>query len=123
MHLIDRHPGSDWRFAVVAGGKPSVTHYETVEAFRAASLMAVTLETGRTHQIRVHFSAIRHPCVGDTTYGADPRLTERLKLTRQWLHAKELGFTHPATGEWVEFASAYPDDLSSALRAVRDASA
>ena len=112
---IDRHPSSDWRFAVMANGKPSITHYETIEAFRAASLMNVTLETGRTHQIRVHFSALRHPCVGDITYGADPTLSARLGLSRQWLHARRLGFDHPDTGEWVEFESPYPADLKQAL--------
>ena len=69
---IDRHPGADYKFAVVAGGRDSVTHYETEEAFRAATLLDVHLETGRTHQIRVHMAAVRHPCVGDLTYGADP---------------------------------------------------
>jgi len=112
---IGRHPTADWKWAVVAGGKESITHYETLEAFRAASLVEVHLETGRTHQIRVHFTAVRHPCVGDLAYGADPTLAERLGLTRQWLHAVRLGFTHPATGEWVEFGSAYPDDLAAAL--------
>ncbi|MDD6792647.1 MAG: RluA family pseudouridine synthase, partial [Thermobifida fusca] len=82
---IDRHPSGDGRFAVVAGGRPSVTHYTTLEAFRAASLLEIDLETGRTHQIRVHRSAIRHPCVGDTLYGADPTLAERLGVHRQWL--------------------------------------
>jgi 23S rRNA pseudouridine1911/1915/1917 synthase len=117
---IDRHPGSDWKFAVVAGGRPSVTHYDTVEAFRAATLLDVTLETGRTHQIRVHMAAIRHPLVGDLTYGADPTLAERLGLRRQWLHAARLGFEHPATGEWVEFTSPYPDDLARALALVSE---
>ena len=112
---IGRHPTADWKWAVVAGGKESITHYETLEAFRAASLVEVHLETGRTHQIRVHFAAVRHPCVGDLTYGADPSLAQRLGLTRQWLHAVRLGFTHPATGEWVEFSSPYPDDLARAL--------
>jgi 23S rRNA pseudouridine1911/1915/1917 synthase len=112
---IGRHPRADYRFAVIADGRPSVTHYDTVEAFRAASLMEVHLETGRTHQIRVHFSHLRHPLVGDTTYGADPGLAERLGLTRQWLHAARLGFEHPATGEWVEFASPVPADLQHAL--------
>ena len=116
---IDRHPSSDWRFAVVAGGKPSITHYDTVEAFRAATLLEVTLETGRTHQIRVHFSALRHPCVGDLMYGADPTLAARLGLTRQWLHAHRLGFAHPDTGERVEFTSPYPDDLRNSLDRVR----
>ncbi|HKC28457.1 MAG TPA: RluA family pseudouridine synthase [Jatrophihabitans sp.] len=112
---IDRHPGSDYKFAVVAGGRPSVTHYETVEAFRAATLLDIRLETGRTHQIRVHMAAIRHPCVGDLTYGADPVLAKRLGLNRQWLHARELGFEHPGTGEWVRFVSPYPADLQHAL--------
>ncbi|MDM4764252.1 RluA family pseudouridine synthase [Galbitalea sp. SE-J8] len=112
---IGRHPGAGWRFAVTADGKPSVTHYETLEAFRAASLLEVHLETGRTHQIRVHMSAQRHPCVGDAMYGADPVLSERLGLTRQWLHAMRLAITHPATGERVAFASRYPADLQHAL--------
>jgi len=112
---IDRHPTSSYRFAVVAGGRPSVTHYETVEAFRAASLLDVRLETGRTHQIRVHMAALRHPCVGDLTYGADPTLADRLGLTRQWLHAARLGFAHPGDGRWVEFASEPPADLAGAL--------
>lgn len=115
---IGRHPTADYKWAVVAGGKPSVTHYEVVEAFRAASLCEVHLETGRTHQIRVHFSALRHPCVGDLTYGADPTLAARLGLTRQWLHAVRLGFTHPGRDEWVEFDSTYPTDLAHALDSV-----
>lgn len=116
---IDRHPKHDYRFAVVASGRASVTHYELVEAFRAASLLSVTLETGRTHQIRVHFSAMRHPCVGDTTYGADPALAGELGLSRQWLHARSLGFAHPDHGRWVEFVSDYPDDLAGALATLR----
>ncbi|MBK6872484.1 MAG: RluA family pseudouridine synthase [Kineosporiaceae bacterium] len=113
---IGRHPTQDHRWAVVASGKPSITHYEVIEAFRAASLVEVHLETGRTHQIRVHFSALRHPCAGDLTYGADPVLAKRLGLNRQWLHAVRLGFEHPATGEWVEFRSEYPPDLAGALQ-------
>ncbi|MGH3492207.1 MAG: RluA family pseudouridine synthase [Sciscionella sp.] len=112
---IDRHPRHDYRFAVVAGGRTSVTHYELIEAFRAASLLRVKLETGRTHQIRVHFSAVRHHCVGDLTYGADPVLANRLGIQRQWLHARQLGLHHPATGEWVAFRSDYPADLATAL--------
>ncbi len=112
---IGRHPSSDWKFAVVAEGRPSVTHYETVEAFRAASLLDVHLETGRTHQIRVHMAALRHPCVGDLTYGADPALARRLGLTRQWLHARKLGFAHPGDGHPVEFESPFPADLQHAL--------
>jgi len=112
---VGRHPGADYKFAVVASGKPSVTHYEVLEMFPAASLVEVHLETGRTHQIRVHFSALRHPCVGDLTYGADPTLARRTGLTRQWLHAMRLGFDHPATGQRLEIASEYPDDLAHAL--------
>ncbi len=112
---IGRHPSADYKWAVVMEGKPSVTHYELLEAFRAASLMEIHLETGRTHQIRVHFSALKHPCAGDLTYGADPVLAQRLGLTRQWLHAHRLGFEHPGTGERVEYCSPYPNDLSEAL--------
>ena len=112
---IGRHPSGDGRFAVVADGRPSVTHYDTLEAFRAASLLSVGLETGRTHQIRVHMAALRHPCCGDLLYGADPVLAARLGLTRQWLHAVRLSFEHPATGEQVTFSSGYPDDLARAL--------
>jgi 23S rRNA pseudouridine1911/1915/1917 synthase len=117
---VGRHPGSSWKFAVTAEGKPSVTHYVTLEAFPAASLLEVTLETGRTHQIRVHMAAQRHPCVGDAMYGADPVLSARLGLGRQWLHAKRLGFRHPATGDLVEFESRYPDDLQHALDVLRE---
>ena len=116
---IGRHPRHDWKWAVTSGGKDSVTHYETIEAFPAASLLKVRLETGRTHQIRVHMNAIKHPCLGDLTYGADPRLSEQLGLQRQWLHAQQLAFAHPATGEWMEFTSPYPDDLQSALDVLR----
>jgi 23S rRNA pseudouridine1911/1915/1917 synthase len=112
---IGRHPGASWRFAVTADGKPSITHYETIEAFPYASLLEVHLETGRTHQIRVHMAAQRHPCVGDAMYGADPTISARLGLERQWLHAKKLGFRHPGTGEYVEFESEYPADLQHAL--------
>jgi 23S rRNA pseudouridine1911/1915/1917 synthase len=116
---IDRHPKHDYKFAVVASGRPSVTHYEVLEMFRAASLVTIKLETGRTHQIRVHFSALHHPCVGDLTYGADPVLAKRLGVTRQWLHARQLGFEHPADGRWVEFTSDYPEDLAKALEGLR----
>lgn len=118
---IDRHPQHDYRWAVVAGGKPSITHYATLEAFPHASLLEIHLETGRTHQIRVHMSALRHPCVGDMTYGADPTLSARLGLTRQWLHAKRLAFEHPATGDRVEFSSELTADLSHALDVLRGA--
>jgi 23S rRNA pseudouridine1911/1915/1917 synthase len=118
---IGRHPSADYKFAVVADGKPSVTHYEVLEMLPAASLVEVHLETGRTHQIRVHFSALRHPLVGDLTYGADPVLASKVALTRQWLHAVRLGFEHPLSGRWVEVESAYPEDLDHALAVVRAA--
>jgi 23S rRNA pseudouridine1911/1915/1917 synthase len=113
---IARHPSGDGRFAVINGGRPSVTHYDTLEAFRAASLTEIILETGRTHQIRVHMSAVRHPCVGDRLYGADPVLAARLGLTRQWLHAVSLAFAHPGDGRRVQFSSPYPADLEHALQ-------
>jgi 23S rRNA pseudouridine1911/1915/1917 synthase len=116
---IGRHPSGDGRFAVVTDGRQSVTHYDTLEAFRAASLVEVHLETGRTHQIRVHMTAIRHPCCGDLLYGADPVLAARLGLTRQWLHAVTLSFAHPADGREVTFSSPYPADLSHALAVLR----
>jgi len=112
---IGRHPRVEYRFAVVADGRPSVTHYVPLEAFRGAPLLDVHLETGRTHQIRVHFASLRHPLVGDTMYGADPVLAERLGVTRQWLHAARLGFDHPATGEPMLFTSEPPADLRTAL--------
>ncbi|MCP3425535.1 RluA family pseudouridine synthase [Rothia sp. AR01] len=120
---IGRHPGHEWRFAVVEDGRDSVTHYEVLEAFGPAALAEVHLETGRTHQIRVHFSALHHPCCGDLTYGADPRLSARLGLTRQWLHARRLGFQHPGTGSDVEFVSEYPADLRFALESMRSGDA
>ena len=112
---IDRHPTLAYKWAVVQGGRDSVTHYDTLEAFPGTSLVEVRLETGRTHQIRVHFASLRHPCVGDLTYGADPTLAARLELSRQWLHARTLAFTHPATGVRVSFDSPYPADLAAAL--------
>ena len=117
---IGRHPGHDWKMAIVDGGRHSVTHYDTLEVFRGATLLEVHLETGRTHQIRVHCQAIGHPCVGDPLYGSDPVLARRLGLERQWLHAVELGFEHPGTGEPVRFSSPYPDDLAAAVARLRE---
>jgi 23S rRNA pseudouridine1911/1915/1917 synthase len=116
---IDRHPNHAYRFAVVAGGRPSVTHYDTLEATRAATLLDIKLETGRTHQIRVHLSALRHPLVGDLTYGADPTLAQRLGIGRQWLHAAHLAIDHPADGRRVEFGSDDPEDLARVLDQLR----
>ena len=116
---IGRHPGADYKMAVMDGGRHSVTHYSTVEAFVAATLLEIKLETGRTHQIRVHMAAIRHPCVGDLMYGADPVLANKLDLERQWLHAVRLSFTHPSSGELMQFESEYPPDLQHALQVIR----
>lgn len=115
---IGRHPRFDYKFAVMDDGRHSVTHYETLEAHRFASLLEVHLETGRTHQIRVHMSALKHPCVGDITYGADPTLARKVGIERQWLHAVKLGFEHP-DGGYVTYESSYPDDLARALDVVR----
>ena len=116
---IGRHPNHDYKFAVMQSGRESVTHYELLEAFRSMSLLEIHLETGRTHQIRVHFSALHHPCVGDPLYGSDPTVAKKLGLDRQWLHAVKLGFEHPGSGEWVTFESAYPKDLQHALEVAR----
>lgn len=116
---IGRHPRADHKFAVTVDGRPAVTHYEVLEMFPAASLVEIHLETGRTHQIRVHMAALRHPLAGDLTYGADPALATRLGLTRQWLHAQSLSFAHPGTGQRVTYTSGYPQDLAAALETLR----
>jgi len=117
---IDRHPREDYRFAVVANGKPSITHYKTLEVFPAVTLLEIELETGRTHQIRVHFSALHHPLVGDQTYGSDPALAQKLKIARPWLHAKQLAFTHPGSGQQISFSSDYPEDLTRSFELLSD---
>jgi 23S rRNA pseudouridine1911/1915/1917 synthase len=116
---IARHPKHEYKFTVAQDGKPSVTHYKTLEAFVAASLLEIELETGRTHQIRVHFSSFKHPLVGDTLYGCDPKLAAKLGMDRQWLHAMKLGFIHPTKGEYVLFESSYPKDLEESLALLR----
>ena len=116
---IGRHPSREWKMAIIDSGRESVTHYDVIEFMPGACLARVGLETGRTHQIRVHFSAVGHPCVGDATYGADPELTARTGLVRQWLHARRLGLAHPMTGERMVFTSDYPADLVHALEIVR----
>ena len=118
---IGRHPSAGWKFAVTADGRQSITHYEVLEAFRQASLLEVHLETGRTHQIRVHMSSVGHPCVGDPMYGCDPSLAAKLALNRQWLHATSLTFDHPSTGKPMTVKSSYPDDLQHALDMLRSA--
>ena len=116
---IGRHPRAEFKFAVMNDGKPSITHYKLLEAFASASLVEVILETGRTHQIRVHFSAFKHPLLGDTMYGADPTLAAKLHIERQWLHAVRLSFIHPTSGEQVEFESNYSPDLADVLERLR----
>ena len=118
---IDRHPKEDHRFAVMATGKESITHYEVIEFYRGVSMVKIELETGRTHQIRVHFSALHHSLVGDTTYGADPVLAKSLQMSRPWLHAAELRFAHPVTGEALNFHAPYPADLTRSLALLSDA--
>ena len=118
---IDRHPKEDHRFAVVATGKESITHYEVIEFYRSVSLVKVELETGRTHQIRVHFSALNHPLVGDTTYGADPVLGKKMQMSRPWLHALELRFNHPTNGIPLVLTAPYPADLQSSLALLSEA--
>jgi 23S rRNA pseudouridine1911/1915/1917 synthase len=117
---IARSQKHDYKFTISEDGKNAVTHYKTIELLPSAALMEIGLESGRTHQIRVHFSHFRHPLVGDPLYGADPTLATRLKLDRQWLHAKKLGFLHPISGEYVQFESDYPADLQLALNQLRD---
>ena len=117
---IARSQKHDYKFTISQNGKPAVTHYEVKEMLPSAALVEVGLETGRTHQIRVHFFHFRHPLVGDPLYGSDPKLAAKLNLERQWLHAVKLGFAHPISGEWQEFSSEYPSDLEIALARLRD---
>ena len=107
--------------AVIAGGKESITHYKVIEYHRGVSLVEVELETGRTHQIRVHFSALNHPLVGDSMYGADPNLAQSLGISRPWLHALKLSFEHPITGIHLELSAPYPSDLQASLALLSDA--
>lgn len=117
---IARSTRHDYKFTISHDGKNAVTHYDTIEMLPAAALLEIGLETGRTHQIRVHFAHFNHPLVGDPLYGSDPQLAARLGLDRQWLHALRLGFAHPITGEQLEFSSEYPKDLENALTQLRD---
>lgn len=117
---IGRHPSRTWRMAVMEGGKPAITHYDTIELLPGAALLEIGLETGRTHQIRVHMAAVGHPCIGDTFYGADPTRAEKLGLTRQWLHARLLEFKHPVTEEQIRVEAPYPEDLTIALEMLRN---
>ena len=117
---IARHPKAEFKFTVANDGKPSVTHYETLEAFPSASLLEIVLETGRTHQIRVHFSVFKHPLLGDTMYGADPKLAAKMGIEHQWLHATKLSFEHPISAMKVEFESPYPVELEAVLERLRN---
>jgi 23S rRNA pseudouridine1911/1915/1917 synthase len=109
----------EWKMAIDPAGRAAVTRYDTLETLVGAALLHLDLLTGRTHQIRVHLAAIRHPCVGDLLYGADPALAGRLGLDRQWLHAQELGFAHPRSGQPMAFSCGYPPDLAHALSQLR----
>lgn len=112
---IGRHPARRKLMAVTSGGRPSITHYSELEATDELSLLEVTLETGRTHQIRVHLAHIGHPIVGDRTYGGGGDLATRLGLERFFLHAWRLAFPHPSDGRRIEVADPLPDDLTAAL--------
>jgi 23S rRNA pseudouridine1911/1915/1917 synthase len=116
---VGRHPRDRKRMAVVPGGRRAVTHWRVLETFPAVQLTEATLETGRTHQVRVHLASLRHPLAGDRTYGADPTLASRLGLTRPFLHASRLAFTHPADGTRVDLTEALPPDLQSVLDHLR----
>ena len=111
---VGRHPRRRTRMAVVVGGKEARTGYKVREQFKGHSLLELYLETGRTHQIRVHMAHIGHPLVGDTTYGKASPLVER-----HFLHAFHLGFKHPVTGESLEFQTGLPADLALAVDALR----
>lgn len=113
---IGRDPRNRKRMAVVAGGRPARTHFKVAERFAAYDLVEVQLETGRTHQIRVHFASISHPIAGDSLYGHPDR---ELGLHRQFLHAHRLGFQLPRTDEYVEFTSPLPTDLEQVLEHLR----
>ena len=113
---IGRHPVQRTRMAVVARGRRAITHYEVLERFRNSTLVRCRLETGRTHQIRVHFKSIGHPLVGDPTYG---KRNTVLAFTRQALHAERLGFRHPQTGRRMSWRAPSPPDMQRLLRAAR----
>jgi 23S rRNA pseudouridine1911/1915/1917 synthase len=116
---VGRHPRDRKRMAVVPAGRPAVTHWRVLETFPAVQLTEATLETGRTHQVRVHLASLRHPLAGDRTYGADPTLAARLGLPRPFLHAWRLAFDHPWTGSRVELTEPLPPDLQSVLDRLR----
>ena len=117
---VGRHPRDRKRMAVVAaGGRRAVTHWRVLETFPAVQLAEATLETGRTHQVRVHLASLRHPLVGDRTYGADPTLAARLGVDRPFLHAWRLAFTHPSDGHRIDLTEPLPPDLQEVLDRLR----
>ncbi len=116
---IGRAPRNRERMAVVRGGREARTGFEVREVLDRWSLVECRLETGRTHQIRVHLQAVGHPVAGDAAYGGQ---RGALGLGRQFLHAHQLGFEHPATGVWTQFDEPLPDDLASVLAALRSSS-
>lgn len=113
---LGRHPKASFKMAVVSKGRNALTHYRVLRKLREASLLEVRLETGRTHQIRVHMQALKHPVLGDPIYGSNPKKAAELGLERQWLHAIKLGFKHPRNGEKVSFTTPYPQDLEDSLQ-------
>lgn len=115
---IGRHPTDRKRFAVVAGGKAAITHYVTLENWRDASLLELNLDTGRTHQIRVHLASLGHPVVGDPIYGPAGR-SSPMRLEGQLLHAARLAFAHPSDGRPMQFEAPLPEDFERALRLIR----
>lgn len=119
---IDRDPQEPHVRIVTPGGYPSVTHYRVVERFEAATLVSIQLETGRTHQIRVHMKHIGHPLLGDKMYLPEPEihLPEAIpNIDRHALHAVRLAFTHPVNGEWSVFTADVPDDMGNLLSLLR----
>jgi 23S rRNA pseudouridine1911/1915/1917 synthase len=125
---IGRHPVDRTRMTVRAGGRPAVTHYRIIERFRKHTHLGVRLETGRTHQIRVHLAALHHPLVGDPVYGGRARLPGDISpalaavlagFRRQALHASRLRLAHPVSGEMVQWEAPLPDDLRELLAALR----
>ena len=113
---IGRHPIKRKQMAVVNGGREAVTHYRVIERFDGFTHIGVRLETGRTHQIRVHMAYIGHPVAGDEEYGPKKVITE---LGGQCLHAKKIGFIHPRTGEYMEFDSPLPDYFKKFLQRLK----
>ena len=122
---IGRHPIHRTKMAVTTKGKPARTHYQVIENFAGCTLLQCNLETGRTHQIRVHMSSIGYPLVGDPVYGSKPKNTRQIigqiliNFPRQALHAQKLALTHPQTKQILEWEAGIPDDISNLLQVLR----